>query len=300
MHEIIEELSKLINSIPYGKVTTFKILSEYLGDIYSIKFIINYYKKLNGPWWRVVNSDGVINNKIQKELLKMEGIEIVNNKIANLEKYLFNNFNVKEKILKIYRKIQEELAKKIILEDNINDINLIGGVDLSYKDDIGYIVYVILDKNLELINKYIFKEKVEFPYIPSFLAFREGEPIIKTFNKIKEKIDILFVNGHGISHPFKLGLASYVGIKLNIPTIGITKKLLSGNVIDNKIIINNEMRGYKIEKFRETIYSSPGNLISLEKTKELSEKYWISGKYPEPIRLADMISKKIKYMEKFY
>jgi Deoxyinosine 3''endonuclease (endonuclease V) len=70
--------------------------------------------------------------------------------------------------LKIYRKIQEELAKKIILEDNINDINLIGGVDLSYKDDIGYIVYVILDKNLELINKYIFKEKVEFPYIPSF------------------------------------------------------------------------------------------------------------------------------------
>jgi len=80
------------------------------------------------------------------------------------------------------------LAKKIVLEDKINDINLIGGVDLSYKDDIGYIVYVILDKNLELINEYIFKEKVEFPYIPSFLAFREGEPIIKTFNKIKEKI----------------------------------------------------------------------------------------------------------------
>jgi Deoxyinosine 3'endonuclease (endonuclease V) len=97
-----------------------------------------------------------------------------------------------------------------------------------------------------------------------------------------------------------LGLASYVGIKLNIPTIGITKKLLSGNVIDNKIIINNEVRGYKIEKFGETIYSSPGNLISLEKTKVLSEKYWISGKYPEPIRLADMISKKIKRMEKFY
>jgi Deoxyinosine 3'endonuclease (endonuclease V) len=297
MHEIVEELSKLINSIPYGKVTTFKILSEYLGDKYSIKFIINYYKKLNGPWWRVVNSDGIINDKIQEELLKNEGIEIANDKIVNLEKYLFNNFNVKEKILLKYRKIQEELAKKIILEDNINDINLIGGVDLSYRDDIGYIVYVILDKNLELINKYIFKEKIEFPYIPSFLAFREGEPIIKTFNKIKEKIDILFVNGHGISHPFKMGLASYVGVKLNIPTIGITKKLLSGNVVDNKIIINNEVRGYKIEKFGETIYSSPGNLISLEKTKELSEKCWIEGKYPEPIRLADIISKKIKYME---
>jgi len=97
MHEIIEELSKLINSIPYGKVTTFKILSEYLGDTYSIKFIINYYKKINGPWWRVVNSEGVINNKIQR-IIKKEGVEIVNNKIIHLEKYLFNNFNVKEKI----------------------------------------------------------------------------------------------------------------------------------------------------------------------------------------------------------
>ncbi|MFZ8856391.1 MAG: endonuclease V [Candidatus Nanopusillus sp.] len=297
MHEIIEELRKLISTIPYGKVTTFKILSEHLGDIYSIKFIINYYKKLNGPWWRVVNSDGIINDKIQEELLKKEGIEIINNKIVNLEKYLFDNFNIKEKILKKYRKIQEELASKIILEDNIDYINLIGGVDLSYKNDIGYVVYVILDKNLKLINKYIFKEKIEFPYIPSFLAFREGEPIIKTFNKIKEKIHILFINGHGISHPFKLGLASYVGVNLNIPTIGLTKKLLFGNIIDNKIIINNEVRGYKIEKFRKIIYASPGNLISLEKTKELSEKYWISGKYPEPIRLADMISKKIKYME---
>ena len=297
MHEIIEELRKLINTIPYGKVTTFKILSEHLGDIYSIKFIINYYKKLNGPWWRVVNSDGTINDKMQEELLKKEGIEITNNKIVSLEKYLFDDFNIKEKILKKYRKIQEELANKIILEDNIDDINLIGGVDLSYKNDIGYVVYVILNKNLKLINKYIFKEKIEFPYIPSFLAFREGEPIIKTFNKIKEKIDILFVNGHGISHPFKLGLASYVGVNLNIPTIGITKKLLSGNIIDNKIIINNEVRGYKIEKFGKIICVSPGNLISLEKTKELSEKHWISGKCPEPIKLADMISKKIKYME---
>jgi deoxyribonuclease V len=93
-----------------------------------------------------------------------------------------------------------------------------------------------------------------------------------------------------------MGEKFHVGVNLNIPTIGITKKLLSGNVIDNKIIINDEVRGYKIEKFGKIVYASPGNLISLEKTKELSEKYWIGGKYPEPIRLADMISKKIKYM----
>jgi deoxyribonuclease V len=294
MHEILEELKNLINQIPKGKISTFKILSEYLGSTYSIKFILQYYKKINAPWWRVVNENGIVKDLKQKELLIKEGVIINGNKI-DLDKYLFKDFFVKEKILEKYRKIQEELAKKIILENGFKEIIYIGGVDLSYKDDFGYIVYVILDKELNLINKYIFKEKIEFPYIPSFLAFREGEPIIKTFNKIKEKIDILFVNGHGISHPVKMGLASYVGVILNIPTIGITKSLLTGKIIDNKIIIDNEVRGYIIEKENKKIYASPGNLISLEKSKELAEKYWIKGNYPEPIRLADEISKKIKY-----
>ncbi|MGC9133389.1 MAG: endonuclease V [Nanopusillaceae archaeon] len=290
----MEELKNLINQIPKGKISTFKILSEYLGSTYSIKFILQYYKKINAPWWRVVNENGIVKDLKQKELLIKEGVIINGNKI-DLDKYLFKDFFVKEKILEKYRKIQEELAKKIILENGFKEIIYIGGVDLSYKDDFGYIVYVILDKELNLINKYIFKEKIEFPYIPSFLAFREGEPIIKTFNKIKEKIDILFVNGHGISHPVKMGLASYVGVILNIPTIGITKSLLTGKIIDNKIIIDNEVRGYIIEKENKKIYASPGNLISLEKSKELAEKYWIKGNYPEPIRLADEISKKIKY-----
>ncbi|BFI73669.1 endonuclease V [Nanoarchaeota archaeon] len=294
MHEIIKELENLINQIPKGKVTTFKILSEYLGSTYSIKFILQYYKKLNVPWWRIVNENGIVRDLEQKELLTKEGVIIKNDKV-DLDKYLFDRFYVKEKILEKYRKIQLELVKNIILEDRVNNINYVGGVDLSYDKDFGYIVYVILDKELNVINKYIFKEKIEFPYIPSFLAFREGEPIIKTFNKIREKIDILFVNGHGVSHPAKMGLASYVGVKLNIPTIGITKSLLYGKIIGNKIIIDNEVRGFVIEKFNRKIFVSPGNLISLEKSKELSEKFWIKGNYPEPIRLADEISKKIKH-----
>jgi deoxyribonuclease V len=293
MHEILKELRNLINQIPKGKISTFKILSEYLGSEYSIKFILQYYKKLNAPWWRVINENGIVKDLEQKELLIKEGV-IINGDKIDLDKYLFKDFVVKEKILEKYRKIQEELSKKIILEDGFKEINYIGGVDLSYKGDFGYVVYVILDKELNLVNKYIFKEKVEFPYIPTFLAFREGEPIIKTFNKIKEKIDVLFVNGHGISHPVKMGLASYVGVILNIPTIGITKSLLSGKIIDSKIIIDNEVRGYLIEKENKKIYVSPGNLISLEKSKELAERCWIKGNYPEPIRLADEISKKIK------
>ncbi|MGB9674870.1 MAG: endonuclease V, partial [Nanopusillaceae archaeon] len=256
--------------------------------------IITYYKKLNCPWWRVVNENGTINDEIQREILIKEGIKIENNRIINLEKFLFREFKVKEKILERYRNIQKELARKIILEDLKDEIKLLAGVDISYKGDTGYVVYVILDKNLKVINKYIFEETIEFPYIPTFLAFREGEAIIKTFNRIKEEIDILFVNGHGISHPTKMGLASYVGVVLNIPTIGIAKSLLYGKVLDDKIIIDNEIRGYVLKKFGKSIYVSPGNLIRLETAKELSYKFWIKGSYPEPIRIADIISKKIR------
>lgn len=295
MDKIFPYLNDLINQIPRGKITTFKILSEFLGSQYAIKYILDNYKRCK-YWYRVVNEKGIIYDEKQKELLKSEGIEIENNIILNMEKYLFKDFNIKERILEKYRNIQQELRNKIILEDKFEKIELIGGVDLSYDKDIGYIVYVLLDKNMNLLEYRVFKEEIDFPYIPTFLAFREGEPIIKTFNKIK-KPDILFVNGFGIAHPVRLGLATYVGIKLNIPTIGITKSLLYGKIKEDKILDEkneNEILGYVIRKFGHQIYVSPGNNISLNTSKELSYNYWIKGIYPEPIRIADEISKKIK------
>jgi len=295
MIDLYKALEDLISSIPKGRVTTFKILSDALGSKYAIKFILQNYRKSNLPWWRVVNESGIITDELQKKLLKEEGIEISGNRIVNLDKYLFKEFNIKEKPLEELRKMQIELSKRVVLKDCFERIENIGGVDLSYKGDVAKVVYVILDKNLKLKNKYVFIEKVEFPYIPTFLAFREGEPIIKTFDKIKERIDVLFVNGVGIAHPVRMGLATWVGIKLDIPTIGITKALLYGKVIDNKVFDEKtgEILGYVIKKFGREVYVSPGNKVSLETSKDLSEKFWIRGRYPEPIRIADELSKKV-------
>ncbi|BBL45458.1 endonuclease V [Nanobdella aerobiophila] len=292
MNEILLELKNLIDQIPKGYVSTFKILSYYLGSEYAVRFILNYYRNLNTNWWRLVNEKGIIYNEEQRKLLLNENINIVGNKV-DLNKYLFKDFKVKERILEKYRNIQIQLANKIVLKD-IKKCNIIGGVDLSYKGDIAYVVYTIFDKDLNLLNSYIYQYNVDFPYIPSFLSFREGNPIINTFGNIKEKIDLLFVNGHGIIHPYKMGLASYIGVILNIPTIGVAKSLLYGKLISNNIYIDKELVGYKIIKFNRSIFVSPGNLITLENAKTISEKYWIRGAYPEPLRLADYISKKIK------
>jgi len=294
MIDLYKALEELICSIPKGKVTTFKILSDALGSKYAVKFILQNYKKLNCPWWRVVNEKGVV-DELQKKILKEEGIEIINNRIIDLDKYLFKEFKIKEKPLEKLRKIQIELSKKVILKDCFEKLENIGGVDISYKNDIAKVVYVILDEKLNIKNKYVFIERVEFPYIPTFLAFREGEPIIKTFDRINERIDVLFVNGVGIAHPVRMGLATWIGVKLDIPTIGVTKSLLYGKIIEDKIIEEKtgEILGYVIRKFGREIYVSPGNKISLETSKRLSEMLWVRGKYPEPIRIADELSKKI-------
>lgn len=290
MDVIFPYLENLIKQIPKGKVTTFKILAEHLGSPYSLKYILQNYKKING-WWRVVNEKGEVNDLIQKELLVREGIDFEGNKIKNLKEYIFKDF-ISEKILIKYRKIQEELREKIILKDGFKKLDKIAGVDLSYKGDRAKVVYVILDKNLNLISKYIFEVEVEFPYIPTFLAFREGEAILKTIDKVEE-FDILFVNGQGIAHPVRMGLATYIGVVKNIPTIGITRKYLYGKIVDDKIL-DGDILGFVLKKFNKIVYVSPGNLISLETARDLSYRFWIKGNYPEPIRLADEISKKVR------
>jgi len=295
MIDINRVLEELICSIPKGKVTTFKVLAEALGSKYAIKFVLQNYRKIEGPWWRVVNERGIIKDPIQKKILKEEGIEINGDEIVGLERYLFKDFKIEDKPLEKLRRIQIEITKKLILYDDFDKLESIGGVDLSYKGDSAKVVYVVLDKNLSIKKKYVFIEKVNFPYIPSFLAFREGEPIIKTFDRIDEEIDILFVNGVGIAHPVRVGLATWVGYQLNIPTIGITKSLLYGKLVNDRIVDEKtkEVLGYVIRKFGREVYVSPGYRVSLNTSKQLSEKFWIRGRYPEPIRLADEISKKV-------
>lgn len=288
---LLSYLEKIVNQIPKGKVTSYNEIAKALGDPFARKFVFQNIKKINGPWWRVINEKLEIKDLDQFGKLSLE-IDIDDLR-KNPEKYFFKNFNIDFKPLEYLRKVQRDLVEKIILEDKFDKIEKIAGVDLSYKNDIGYVVVVYFNKELKVLEWFYKKVKVDFPYIPSFLAFREGPAVIKALEN-EELPDILFVNGHGISHPVNLGLATYVGVKLEIPTIGITKKILVGEIVGDKIIYNKKHVGWVISKFGYKVYASPGNMISLNTTKKLSYDFWIKGKYPEPIRVADEISKKIK------
>ena len=156
---------------------------------------------------------------------------------------------------------------------------------------------VVIDKNFNLIEKVFSHEKVNFPYIPGLLAYREVPVMIKAYKKLKKHIpEIILVDGHGIAHPRNFGLASHFGFLIKKPTIGIAKRKLVGEFKkpkevgkEEKLIYNGKVVGYALKtgkNYRE-IFISPGNFISLETSLKIVKSCIIKGnKLPEPIRLA--------------
>ncbi len=200
-------------------------------------------------------------------------------------------------------KIQENLAKKIILKNDLKEIKLIAGFDLAFSKNKIFCCGVILNRELELIEKKFSEEVENFPYIPGFLAFREGPIIIKTYKKLKSKPDIIFIDGHGIAHPKFFGIASHIGLLLDKPTIGVAKNKLIGeyeepkNVWEEeKLLFKNKHVGWvlKTKKDCKPIFISPGHKISLEKSLELTKKCLKGFKLPEPLRLSHLEVNKFK------
>jgi len=129
-------------------------------------------------------------------------------------------------------RIQGELRGKIILRDEFpSKIKTIAGVDHAFpeKDRILSCIVVMNYLDMKLIEKKFSEMKVDFPYIPGLLAFREGPSIIKAYRKLKRKPDVLMVDGHGIAHPRGIGIASHVGVLLDTASIGVAKKRLVGD-----------------------------------------------------------------------
>lgn len=202
------------------------------------------------------------------------------------------------------KRLQEILARKIILNDGFEKINLIGGVDTSYseKEDKILGVIVVLDfRTLNIVEiSFAFSNEI-FPYIPTFLSFREGLVIINAWEKIKNKPDLMIVDGQGYAHPRNLGIASHIGVVLNIPTIGCAKKPLVGKFKEpglNKgdwepMYYNDRKVGIVLRTKYNTkpLFISPGHKVSFETAIDIILKTSIGYRFPEPIRLAHHYSK---------
>ncbi len=200
------------------------------------------------------------------------------------------------------------IIRDLIEEQDIDlsSIKTIAGVDVSYKGEIGIGVMVTIDfRSMEVVEKVISKSKVSFPYIPGFLAFREIPIIIDTFNLANITPDIIIVDGQGIAHPRRAGIATHLGTILQKPTIGCAKSLLYGEYVDPPNIQGYETdiidpitktvigKAVKTKLSAKPVFISVGNYITLEKSVEIVKKLseTINCRLPIVTFLADSISK---------
>jgi deoxyribonuclease V len=194
--------------------------------------------------------------------------------------------------------LQIEFSKKVITHDYLNNNNIrnVCGIDVSYKDLNAFCSAVIVNKNtLEIIEIVNEKSTISYPYIPGLFMLREGKPLLKIVRLLKNPYDVLLIDGHGILHPRKCGLASYVGIMIDKPTIGVAKKLLCGSILESSYVeYNKTILGYTIKKNnKKNIYVSVGHKISLETSVDIVKKLTKKSEFiPEPLRIADIYSKK--------
>jgi deoxyribonuclease V len=192
--------------------------------------------------------------------------------------------------------LQREIAKKVIAEDILHkEIEYICGIDVSYKMNAAYCSAAIIKKNtLELIESVDSKSVVRHPYISGLFILRESKPILTTLKSLKDHFDLLLIDGHGLLHPRKCGLASYIGVLIDKPTIGVAKSLLCGSIMeDQSVEYYGTVLGFTIKKEgKKQIYVSVGHKISLTTAIQIIKKItkkeeWI----PEPLRIADLNSK---------
>lgn len=206
--------------------------------------------------------------------------------------------------------IQIELSTKINLKDkiDIHQINTVAGVDCTFiereYETVGISCITVLDKNFNTVEIVYAESKVDVPYIPTFLAFREIPVIMKAYENLKTKPDIFIFDGQGILHPRKMGIASHFGVLTDTVTIGCAKSHLYGKFRqpENKpmsytpVYVENEIRGYclRVKKNTNPIFVSPGNNISVDSSLYVIIKMIKGYKLPEPVRLSHNLLKEYR------
>jgi len=197
--------------------------------------------------------------------------------------------------------IQKNLSARVVTDDAIPDVTYIAGVDLSVMkaSNTATASVVLLNyPDLDIVDIQTTAGKLEFPYVPGLLSFRELPLTLAACEKLSITPDLVIVDGQGIAHPRRFGLASHLGIVMNIPTIGCAKSRLCGSytepenepgdyslLVDKDEIIGAVLRTkHKVKP----VYVSIGHKISLDTAMRWIIDCCRGYRLPQPTRLAHL------------
>jgi deoxyribonuclease V len=203
------------------------------------------------------------------------------------------------------RATQERLRGKVRIIPLSGDPRYVAGADAAFSENHVFAaacLYTLPD--LVCVERAHAKKKLTFPYVPGYLSFREGPAIIEAVGRLKQRPDVLLVDGQGIAHPRSIGIASHLGVLLDIPTIGCAKTRLIGAYQDpafrkgkwSALYHEGEIVG-AVLRTRDGVnplFISPGHRIDVGSSIRLVLACTTQYRIPEPMRCADQAAKRSK------
>ncbi len=192
--------------------------------------------------------------------------------------------------------LQRDLSIRVRSIDDPNfEPRFLCGIDVAYDGNTAFAAAANFDlANAEIIETAAVVDSVSTKYVPGFLGFREGPLLVRIAEKMETRPDVFLIDGQGVAHPRKFGLACHVGLALDKPTIGVAKSRLYGRSHDSKILdANGEVIGRILTTGNRKFYVSVGHRISLATASDLVEKSIVNS-HPSPLREAHLESIRAK------
>jgi deoxyribonuclease V len=207
------------------------------------------------------------------------------------------------------KEIQRRCAKRVVGRDDFSKIETVGGLDVTFakideNPTRAWASLVVVELGtLKPIYSHYVEDLISFPYIPTFLAFRELPILKKLYESARVKPDVFFIDGQGIAHPRRCGIASQFGVETGEVSVGVAKKKLFGRfkepatsrgsfsyLFDRDDIIGAAVR---TREGVAPVFVSVGHRICLKTAIELVIK---TSKFriPEPTRLAHNLLQKVR------
>ncbi|MBN1588443.1 MAG: endonuclease V [Pirellulales bacterium] len=305
----------LWNQIPRGRITTYGELAEALGDRIAARWVghlaMHHEHDDACPCHRIVRADGTLGNYIagtaqdKSRRLKAEGVAVAGDAVKRAP-HRFTEFKTRRPLV-VLRRAQESLVEHVSLEPPKDVPTTAGGVDVSYTSaGDGVAAFVLVDvASGDVLSKTIIRRPVRFPYITSYLSFRELPLLVDLIEEVDRQgrwADVLLVDGSGMLHHRHAGIATHLGVVCDRPTIGVTKKRLCGSVElgglgpteSRPVLLDGEPLGMAIRptsKSRRPIFFSPGYRMNVVAADEIVRRLLRGRRLPEPLYWADRLSR---------
>ncbi len=203
--------------------------------------------------------------------------------------------------------IQQRLRTKVVASGRVRP-TCVAGADLAFlpkTDRVIACVVLLAYPRMEILDTVVRVDRTSFPYVAGLLSFREAPPLLRAFRQLRQVPDLIFTDGHGLSHPRAAGIACHIGVLLDIPVIGCAKSILYGRFEEpgkqfgavsylydrRQAIIGAAVRTRAAVR---PVFVSVGHRIGLARAIRLTLRCTKGFRIPEPTRQAHILAERAK------